>query len=92
MSAFKRLFHDGQWEETASRELEPGFKKIALYAINDRPTHASRMLPNGRWTSKLGKEIDIMHDFHALDGPEYGKIVLVFKKAYSGLTFPPPET
>ncbi len=46
---------DGTWE--------PGFEKVAIYAEEfDDPTHASRQLPDGRWTSKLGPDEDIEHD------------------------------
>src|SRR5262245_57181224 len=38
-----------------SRSLEPGFIKVALFAIAGRPTHAARQLENGLWTSKLGR-------------------------------------
>ena len=44
--------------------LEEGFEKIALYAdSNKRPKHAARQLPDGNWTSKLGKSFDVRHEF-----------------------------
>lgn len=61
--------------------LEPGFKKIALYAENDIPKHASRQVDGTWWTSKLGNDIDIEHTFNALDGGFYGNVVLVFRKS-----------
>ncbi len=42
--------------------LEDGYDKIALFAKDDRVTHAARQLPNGCWTSKLGSDVDIEHD------------------------------
>lgn len=34
---------------------EPGFEKVALYGNDGFYTHAARRLPDGKWTSKLGK-------------------------------------
>lgn len=61
-------------------DQEPGWEKIALYALADVPTHASRQLPNGRWTSKLGPMQDVEHSLDALDGPLYGRIVRLLER------------
>ena len=58
-------------------EMEPGFEKIALFAVG---THAARQLPNGRWTSKLGRREDIEHDLHAIGGTAYGAVARLFKR------------
>ena len=45
-----------------SPSLEPGFRKVALYAKRTIFTHAVRQLPNGRWASKMGingEDIDV---------------------------------
>ena len=64
---------EGEWPEM-------GYEKIALFADADgRPTHAARQLPNGRWSSKLGKMEDIEHDLHALEGTLYGSVALIMK-------------
>ena len=55
---------------------EPGYEKVALYAFDGTPTHAARQLTDGRWSSKLGRSVDIAHTPDALDGPVYGAIVL----------------
>jgi hypothetical protein len=61
--------------------FEPEFEKVALFANSDGvPQHAARQLPNGRWTSKLGKREDIEHDLHALEGTAYGSVVLLLKR------------
>jgi hypothetical protein len=39
-----------------------GWQTIALYSADGELTHAARRLDNGRWTSKLGPDIDIEHD------------------------------
>ena len=41
---------------------EKGTLKIAIYADEVGYTHVARQLPNGRWTSKIGKLQDIEHD------------------------------
>lgn len=62
-------------------QLEHGFEKIAIYAIDDTPTHAARQLESGKWTSKLGKSYDIEHDLVVgVTGPTYGKCVVVMRR------------
>lgn len=66
---------------------EAGYEKVALFARNDGngvpvPTHAARQLPDGRWTSKLGKMEDIDHDTVAgVSGPAYGEPVRFLRRA-----------
>jgi hypothetical protein len=60
--------------------LEPGFEKVALFALVGAPKHAARQLPSGRWTSKLGKGEDIEHALHDLTGMVYGSVVVVMKR------------
>jgi hypothetical protein len=63
-------------------EPEPRFEKIALFASAEgRPTHAARQLPDGRWTSKLGRMEDIAHSLHDLEGTIYGSVVRIVKRA-----------
>jgi hypothetical protein len=46
----------------ADGSLEAGIEKIVVYQDEtDRPTHAARQLPDGRWVSKLGDNYDIKH-------------------------------
>ena len=52
------------YEPCDSEVVEKGFEKIALYVqVNGSPTHVARQLPNGIWTSKLGRSFDIEHPF-----------------------------
>lgn len=56
--------------------FEIGFEKVAMYATtDDRPTHATRQLPGGSWSSKLGTREDIEHALRALEGDIYGRVV-----------------
>ncbi len=68
------------YEECEDGSHEPGFEKIALYAKDAEPTHAARQLPDGRWTSKLGKLEDIAHSLEGLAECLYGEIVLFMKR------------
>ena len=66
----------------ANNDYEEGKIKIALYFdfSNQRPTHAARQLTSGLWTSKLGDNMDLSHELHELEGPEYGNVFRVFEK------------
>jgi hypothetical protein len=68
------------YEECDSAEVEPGFQKIALYALSGKPKHAARQLPNGHWTSKLGKAEDIQHALQDLEGQSYGQVVTILRR------------
>jgi hypothetical protein len=61
--------------------LEPGFDKVAIYALNDgAPKHVARQLPSGLWTSKLGTMEDIEHDLEGLVGERYGSVVAFLRR------------
>jgi hypothetical protein len=83
LECFKNLFAIEGWEETKDSNYEHGFTKIALYTRNGEPTHAARQLPSGLWTSKLGGNIDLSHQLDELDGPSYGSVYRIYKKANS---------
>jgi len=64
-------------------EVEDGFEKIALYVspITGQPTHASRQLSNGKWTSKLGMHKDITHNtLSGIENQIYGAPFLFMKR------------
>ena len=42
--------------------------------------HAAKQLYNGRWTSKVGGNVDIEHDLLDLEGPCYGNVVMYFRR------------
>ena len=54
-------------------EHEVGWEKIAIYSVDDTPTHAARQLEGGKWTSKLGQGEDITHALEGLEGSLYGR-------------------
>ena len=58
-----------------NEDLEVGMEKLAIYATSDdRPQHIARQLPNGLWTSKLGRLEDIEHELDGLSGELYGTV------------------
>ncbi len=64
--------------------LETGFEKVALYATGSEYTHAAKQLPDGKWTSKLGKAEDIEHDTpDAVAGGLYGEVMQIMKRPHA---------
>ena len=56
--------------------------QAAIFADDaGHPMHAARRLADGRWTSKLGRNIDITHDLRDLEGPAYGRVVVLLGRA-----------
>ena len=54
--------------------LEEGFEKVVIYVKGVAPTHAARQLSSGWWTSKLGREWDIVHKrVEDVEGAVYGQ-------------------
>lgn len=61
---------------------EAGWEKVALYQRQGAPTHASRQLPSGLWTSKLGSLEDIEHALAAIEGVVYGQVGVILKRPF----------
>ena len=80
LEAFHQLFAGLGYAPCKHSDLEPGFEKIALYVRDGEPEHAARQLPDGRWTSKLGKGVDVSHTLAGLEGPLYGQVVSFMKR------------
>lgn len=75
IAAYLSAFATCGYSTCSNGNLEDSVEKVALFAKNGLPTHASRQLPNGEWTSKLGKAWDITHSTYSLEGPAYGTVV-----------------
>lgn len=62
--------------------LEEHFEKVAIYGASGfLYTHAARQLATGKWTSKLGRGVDIEHDNPAdIAGGIYGDLVEIMKR------------
>ena len=80
LDTFARAFASLSFERCDDGRLEHGWEKIALYVHEGEVTHAARQLPTGRWTSKLGKNVDIEHTLRGLEGPLYGRVVCFMKR------------
>ena len=81
IDAFIDLFRLQNYIVCESDIYEDGFQKIALYVKDNKPTHAARQLSNGKWTSKLGVDIDIEHDTpECLNGSAYGTVAIIMKR------------
>lgn len=75
------LFHDQGYFDCDTSDCEPGFEKVALFGNNLFYTHAARQLPDGKWTSKLGKWEDIEHDSpDDVAGGIYGEVLQFMKR------------
>ncbi len=81
IEAFVETFAGMGYTICDDAEYEGGFEKIAIYVDSKgKPTHASRQLAQGRWTSKLGRLEDIEHTTDGLNGDEYGSIAIIMKR------------
>jgi hypothetical protein len=81
LASFVAAFATLGYSPCEGRDFELGREKVALFALHGIPTHAARQLPDGRWTSKLGKSWDITHEIEAIGGPVYGKAVIWLARA-----------
>lgn len=81
LAAFQKMFASQGYLLCDNGDLETGFEKIAIFADNHQvPLHAARQLPSGRWTSKLGRWVDIEHGLRDLDGASYGSVAVFMKR------------
>jgi hypothetical protein len=85
VEAFIAAYATVGFRECTDGALEPGIEKIALFAKTSRgvliPTHGSRQLESGEWTSKMGPLEDIRHtSADAPKGPVYGTPVCYFAR------------
>jgi hypothetical protein len=82
IDAYVAAFISVGYEPCVSPEAESGVLKVALYAtLNGIPKHAARQLSTGRWTSKLGRDHDIEHELHAIEGNCYGFVVRLLRRS-----------
>lgn len=78
----------GYADSSMDARSEPGFLKVALYGAGLFYTHAARQLWDGKWTSKLGEDVDIEHDSpEDVAGGIYGEVLKIMKRP-----IPPPRS
>jgi hypothetical protein len=78
LAAFEAAYRTLGYRQCATADFELAFEKIGIFADNaGTPKHSARQLESGKWTSKLGFDVDIEHATpDALNGPDYGRPVL----------------
>jgi hypothetical protein len=55
-------------------------EKVALFELAGACSHAAKQLDAIFWSSKLGPYIDIKHHLTALEGGEYGNVVVYLER------------
>ena len=81
LGVLERMFLFLGFVECADGRLQDGFEKIVLFGSGLLYTHAARQLPDGSWTSKLGKDVDIVHTTpEDVAGGIYGEVVEFMKR------------
>lgn len=82
LRAFERAFALEGYERCQSAEAEERYEKVVIYTDSlGAPKHAARQLDDGRWVSKLGRDVDIFHETpEALEGHDYGRPALYMKR------------
>jgi hypothetical protein len=83
LAALVQVFETLGYMGCADGNPEPDYEKVALFAEEGEATHAARQLPDGRWTSKMGKQEDIIHTLAALHGGPYGLVVQFLRRPRS---------
>jgi hypothetical protein len=75
MNTFIKAYETVGFSVCENGDWVPNVEKLAIYATPDgRPQHVARQLPNGFWTSKLGRLEDIEHELEGLEGQMYGAV------------------
>ena len=82
LAALQKVYEGIGFDVCSDGQLEEGYEKIALYAdIFGSATHAARQLSSGKWTSKLGKSVDIEHAApEDVEGRRYGAALIFMKR------------
>ncbi len=71
IEALKRVFGQLGYVECDNGELEPGYLKVALFAVKTEDwLHAAIQDAGGEWNSKLGSSYDVRHKSpQCIEGP-----------------------
>jgi len=80
VEAIVRAFELLGYTMSSSMDFEEGVEKVAIFTRDGKPTHAARQLPDGHWTSKCGKNIEISHLLRDLEGDHYGEICRILAR------------
>lgn len=83
MRSFSEMIVGEGFEECETGTFEEGYIKVALYAgPGGNPTHAARQLASGKWTHKIGKNVDIETTLRGVEESltGYGTVVKYFRR------------
>ena len=84
LDAFAHAFSTLGYSPCEDARFEPGSEKVAIFTKDNAPTHAARLLAAGPdaggWTSKMGRDIDIVHALDGVGGGAYGSVALVLRR------------
>jgi hypothetical protein len=80
LAAFLAAFAQLGYEPCSDSAVDPRLDKVAIYAIENVPTHTARQLANGSWASKLGESVDIEHALADLVGDVYGQVACLLQR------------
>lgn len=83
LESFIAAFETVGYQACSDGKLESGIEKIAIYVGRyGGCEHAARQLPDGKWTSKIGSEEDIIHEApESLTSDDYGRPVRYMARA-----------
>ena len=73
IKVYHDVFESLGFSKCDSGDPEDDVEKIAVYLHADEVTHVARQLESGKWTSKLGSDVDIEHDLEGLEGDILGE-------------------
>lgn len=85
LASFVLFFQKFGFELCGDSVYEAGFEKLAIFSNQNLPTHAARQLPDGKWTSKLGKLEDVRHTLENISGGLYGEVAVMMKRPLNDL-------
>jgi hypothetical protein len=81
VDALIKVYEGLGYEVCGNADLESDYEKVAVYGDADGYTHAAKQLPDGKWTSKLGRAEDIEHfAIDGLVGKEYRQVRRILKR------------
>jgi len=84
IGSFIEMYEGHGFEQCNGPEPEVGYEKVVVYGHGNVVLHASRLLPNGKWTSKLGNSVDISYSTpNELEGTHYGNVLFYFRRRLS---------
>jgi hypothetical protein len=80
MENFIAFFKIHGFEHWTNEKPKKGYELIAIFEKDGLPTHISRLLKNGYWTSKIGILEDVQHSLFAISGGIYGEVSIFMKR------------